>query len=117
MNPIKTPRLYQTLVPYLSLSLMACLTNCLFKPLILFCNVGLIIGLKTEEIHENFFSDVRDYYLCIIYQVSLRSLNHRQTLSRFPLEAGGGKLHYSSIPLLTKDSGIRKGSIDRLTTS
>lgn len=63
-----------------------------------FCSVGLIIGLKTEEIHEKFFLDVRDYYLCLIYQVSLRSLNHKQTLSRFPFEAGRGKLLYSSIP-------------------
>lgn len=89
MNPIKAPRLYQILVPYLCLSVMACLTNYLFKPLILICNVGLIIGLKTEETDEKFFSDVRDYYLPLIYQVSLGSLNHKQILSRFPFEAVG----------------------------
>lgn len=89
MNRIKAPRLYQILVPYLCLSVMAGLTNYLFKPLILICNVGLIIGLKTEEIDEKFFSDVRDYYPPLLYQVSLGSLNHKQTLSKFPFEAVG----------------------------
>lgn len=79
----------------------------LFKPLILIWNVGLTIRLKAHKIYKKFFTNVKDYYLSLVYLASLRSLDCKHTLSSFPFEACGSGLHYDS-NLLTNDTELRK---------